>query len=90
MQGDVGGLLSAVTGITGGLTGISGRHLLQSPPSPVTDQLLGAVTDAGNTVVTGVNAALTTLELVPPPPASRNRWHCQGSIRAVGTLGVLR
>ena len=65
----MGGLLSAVTGITGGLTGITGRRLLQSPPPPVTDQMLAAVTDGGNTVLHGVNGLLSTLELVSPPPA---------------------
>ena len=65
----MGGLLSAVTGITGGLKGISGRRLLQSPPPPVTDQVVAAVTDGGNTVLGGVSGLLNTLELVPPPPA---------------------
>ena len=70
VQGDVGELLSAATGITGGVTGISGRRLLQGPPPPVSAQLVGALTDAGNIVLDGADAALTTLQLVPPPPAS--------------------
>ncbi len=61
------GLVGAAISTLGGLTGIGGRHLLQSPPSPVTSQLMGAVTDAGNTGVGGVSQGLQTLELVPQP-----------------------
>ena len=72
VQGDVGGLMGAVTGITGGVAGISRRHLLAEAPPTVLAELEGAVTDAGNTALGGVDAGLTTLELLPPPaPPSR-------------------
>eukprot|EP00891_Asterochloris_glomerata_P007913 jgi/Astpho2/7913/Aster-06391 len=61
------GLVGAATSTLGGLTGIGGRHLLGSPPSPVTSQLMGAVTGAGNTGVGGVSQGLQTLGLVPQP-----------------------
>ena len=64
-------MTSDVTGITGGLVGISGRHLLQSPPPPMTTQLTGAATDGANTVVNGLGSLLQTLELVPQPTATR-------------------
>ena len=61
------GLVGAATSTLGGLTGIGGRHLLGSPPSPLTSQLMGAVTGAGNTGVGGVSQGLQTLGLVPQP-----------------------
>ena len=61
--------MSDATGFTGSLTGIGGRHLLQGPPPPVTDQLLTALTDTGNDVVGAGNGLLTTLEVLPTPPA---------------------
>eukprot|EP00891_Asterochloris_glomerata_P007265 jgi/Astpho2/7265/Aster-01571 len=69
LQGTVGGAVSDATGFTGSLTGIGGRHLLQGPPPPVTDQLLTALTDTGNDVVGAGTGLLTTLEVLPTPPA---------------------
>ena len=56
-----------VTAVTGGLAGISGRHLLQGRPPPVTTQLTGAAADGANTVVDGLGSVLQTLELEPQP-----------------------
>ena len=84
--------MSDVTGVTGGLTGISGRHLLQSPPPPVTTQLTSAATDGANTVVNGVEGVLQTLELVPQP-ASRHLLQATpppftGDAALVNTVGT--
>ena len=61
--------MNDATGLTAALTGIGGRHLLQGPPPPVTDQPVTALTDAGNAVVGAGTGLLSTLEVVPPPPA---------------------
>ena len=72
VQPTVGGVLAATTGITDGLLGVGRRHLLQGPPASVLSQLTGAVTDAGDIAVGGVEQLADTLELVsPPPPATR-------------------
>ena len=87
--------MSDVTGITGSLAGISGRHLLQSPPPPVTTQLTSAATNGANTVVNGVERVLQTLELVPQP-VSRHLLHATPSpltdaalVNTVGASPVL-
>ncbi len=61
--------MSDATGLTASLTGIGGRHLLQGPPPPVTDQLVTALTSAGNDVVGAGTGLLGTLEVLPSPPA---------------------
>ena len=88
-------MTGAVTSATGGLAGISGRHLLQtSPPPPVTTQLTSAATDAGNTVVSSVQSLLETLELEPQPePASRHLLQATpppvtGDAALVNTVGA--
>ena len=65
--------MGATTGTTGGLTGISGRHLLQSTtPAPVTTQLINAATEAGNIGLGGVEQVAGTLELVPQAKTTRH------------------
>ena len=61
--------MSDATGLTASLTGIGGRHLLQGPLPPVTDQLVTALTSAGSAVVGAGTGLLGTLEVLPSPPA---------------------
>ena len=68
VQGNVGGVVSGATGLTGALAGLS-RHLLQGPPPPVTGQAVTALTDGGNVGLGAVTGLLNTLQLVPSPPA---------------------
>ncbi len=68
VQGNVGGVVSGATGLTGALAGLS-RHLLQGPPPPVTGQAVTALTDGGNAGLGAVTGLLNTLQLVPSPPA---------------------
>ena len=85
--------MGAVTGATGGLAGVSGRHLLQVSPAPTTTQVTDAATGAANTVVSSLGSLMQTLEL-EPAPSSRHLLQATpapttGDAALVNSVGAL-